>query len=67
LKIFQQTLIFYFQPDLACKIFIAIMIVIENLIRINRIVIEKSGFAAEPTLIPTCRNCFAVSGIFRQL
>jgi hypothetical protein len=42
------------------------MIVIENLIRINRIEIEKSGFKIEPIFIPTCWNCFAVSSIFKQ-
>jgi len=34
-------LIEIFQPDLDSKIFIAIMIAIENLIRINQTLIEK--------------------------
>jgi len=36
LKIFQQTLIFISQSNLDLKIFIAIMIPIEKLIRINQ-------------------------------
>jgi len=39
LKIFWQTLIFFFQPDLDFRIFIAIRIVIEKRIRINRTLI----------------------------
>jgi hypothetical protein len=36
LKIFEQTLILFFQPDPDLKIFIAITIAIEKLIRIDR-------------------------------
>jgi len=41
LKNFRQTLILFFQPNLDFKIFIAIMIVIENRCRINQTLIEK--------------------------
>jgi len=39
LKNFEQTLVKIFQPDFDLKIFIAIMIAIEKLIRNNRIVV----------------------------
>ena len=41
MKFFRQTLIEIFSADLASKIFIAIMILIENLIRINQTLIEN--------------------------
>jgi hypothetical protein len=42
LKIFQQTLIYFFQSSFDFKILIAIMIAIENLIRINQTLIKKT-------------------------
>jgi len=41
LKIFQQTLILFFQSNLDSKILIAIMILIEKLIRINQALIHS--------------------------
>jgi hypothetical protein len=61
LKIFRQTLLEIFSADLARKIFIAIMILIENLIRINQtlVVSTSEGSGDDPPAALSSRQYFS--------